>query len=68
MAALGGFIVASALHALSHYWDRDIGGHSTDVPVLGLVTVIAVVGLVIHLRDRRRREPTAASPANAGRG
>jgi hypothetical protein len=55
VVALSGFTAASALHTLSHYTDRHIGGHGSDVPVLGLLTVIAVVGLGVHLWDRRRQ-------------
>lgn len=55
VVALSGFVAASALHTLSHYTDRDIGGHSSDVSLLSLVTVIALAGLVVHLYDRRRR-------------
>lgn len=53
--SLGGFVVASTLHTLSHYTDRHIGGHSSDVPGLGLLTVIAVIGLGVHVWDRRRQ-------------
>lgn len=54
--ALTGFIVASGLHTLSHQMDRDIGGHSSDVAALGLVTLVAVVaGITILTRPERRR-------------
>lgn len=53
VAALVGFAVASGLHTLSHYLDRNIGGHDADVPELALFTVIAIVGAVV-LGGRKR--------------
>lgn len=53
-AACSGFVAASALHTLSHYTDRHMGGHGSDVSLLGLITILAVAGLVVHVRDRQR--------------
>jgi hypothetical protein len=39
------------LHTLSHYIDRHIGGHDSDVPALGLLTLLAL--LAIYARMRR---------------
>ena len=41
LAALTGFAVASGLHTVSHYLDRDLGAHDSDVPLLGLLTLVA---------------------------
>lgn len=64
VVALGGFTVASALHTLSHFTDRHLGGHGFDVPALGLLTVIAVVGLAAHGWHGRR--PPARSETRRG--
>ncbi len=51
--ALAGFAVASGLHTLSHYTDRHIGGHDSDVPTLGVLTLVALGALVARLRGGR---------------
>jgi hypothetical protein len=48
--ALTGFVVASGLHTLSHELDRHIGGHDLDVPTLGLLTIIGLVGLFARMQ------------------
>jgi hypothetical protein len=53
LVALAGFIVASGLHTASHYIDRHVGGHDTDVPLLAIFTVIALIGLVKRWYDLR---------------
>jgi hypothetical protein len=53
LVALTGFAVASAPHTVSHAVDRQIGGHASDVPSLGLLTVIALVAIAEHLRRSR---------------
>jgi predicted anti-sigma-YlaC factor YlaD len=45
VAALTGFAVASGLHTLSHAIDRHLGGHDSDVPSLGLLTLLALVAV-----------------------
>jgi hypothetical protein len=52
LVALTGFAVASALHTASHAIDRQLGGHPSDVPALGLLTLVALCA--IDLRVRRR--------------
>jgi hypothetical protein len=54
LVALSGFAIASGLHTISHYVDRHIGGHDSDVPTLALLTVIAVLGIGVHVHQRRR--------------
>ncbi|MGE5293060.1 MAG: hypothetical protein ACM3ML_38930 [Micromonosporaceae bacterium] len=51
--ALTGFTVASALHTVSHYTDRHIGGHGSDVPVLGLLTLVGLYAIYARIRGRR---------------
>ncbi len=41
----GGAVGASA-HAVSHWIDADLGGHSTDPAVITAVAVILVIGLI----------------------
>jgi hypothetical protein len=35
---------------LSHELDRHIGGHDLDVPTLGLLTIIGLVGLFAQMQ------------------
>ena len=51
LAALTGFAVASGLHTVSHYVDRDLGGHDSDVPLLGLLTLVALAAIYVRLRS-----------------
>ena len=44
--------VASGLHTVSHYSDRHLGGHDSDVPLLGLLTLVALAGIYGGLRRR----------------
>ncbi len=53
LVALTGFAVASGLHTVSHAIDRQIGGHPSDVPALGLLTLVAVYAIAAHLRGRK---------------
>jgi hypothetical protein len=53
LAALTGFAVASGLHTVSHYVDRDLGGHDSDVPLLGLLTLVALAAIYGRLRRRK---------------
>lgn len=52
LVALTGFAVASGLHTVSHYLDRHLGGHDSDVPTLGVLTLVAL--FAIYARVRRR--------------
>ncbi|MEV3939327.1 hypothetical protein AB0K52_25525 [Glycomyces sp. NPDC049804] len=52
-AALVGFAVGSGLHTLSHFMDRHIGGHGSDVPLLGFTVLLAVAAIVLRARGRR---------------
>ena len=56
LVALSGFVVASALHTLSHAIDRHIGGHASDVPTLGLLTILALYAMAARPRPRHRVE------------
>jgi predicted anti-sigma-YlaC factor YlaD len=53
LAALTGFAVASGLHTVSHYVDRDLGGHDSDIPLLGLLTLVALAAIYGRLRRRK---------------
>ena len=52
MVALTGFAVASGLHTVSHAIDRQLGGHDSDVPALGLLTQVALVAIYDRVRGR----------------
>jgi predicted anti-sigma-YlaC factor YlaD len=53
VVALTGFAVASGLHTISHWTDRQIGGHDSDVPTLGLLTLVAVLAIAERIRGRK---------------
>jgi hypothetical protein len=54
VVALTGFAVASGLHTLSHWTDRDLGGHASDVPSLGLLTLVALIAIYARVQERKR--------------
>ena len=54
VVALTGFAVASGLHTLSHWTDRNLGGHGSDVPSLGVLTVVALVAIYARIQERQR--------------
>jgi hypothetical protein len=53
LVALTGFAVASGLHTISHAIDRQLGGHDSDVPSLGLLTLVALVAIYERIRGRK---------------
>ena len=53
LVALTGLTVATALHAISHFTDRHIGGHDRDVPTLGLLTLVGLSAIYAHIRRRK---------------
>lgn len=53
VAALAGFAIAAGLHTLSHYLDRHSGGHSSDVPTLGLFAVLALITIYVRVRGSK---------------
>ena len=54
VVALTGFAVASALHTVSHWTDRNLGGHGSDVPSLGLLTIVALIAIYLRIQERKR--------------
>jgi predicted anti-sigma-YlaC factor YlaD len=52
VVALTGFAVASGLHTVSHAIDRNLGGHDSDVPSLGVLTLVALVAIAARLHGR----------------
>ncbi len=53
LVALTGFTVATALHAISRYIDRNVGGHDSDVPTLGLLTLVGLYAICARIRRRK---------------
>jgi uncharacterized membrane protein len=53
LVALTGVTVATALHAISHFTDRHIGGHDSDVPTLGLLTLVGLYAICAQIRRRK---------------
>jgi hypothetical protein len=54
VVALTGFAVASGLHTLSHWTDRNLGGHGSDVPSLGLLTLVALIAIYARIQETNR--------------
>ena len=54
VVALTGFAVASGLHTVSHWTDRNLGGHGSDVPSLGLLTIVALIAIYARIQERKR--------------
>ena len=54
VVALTGFAVASGLHTVSHWTDRNLGGHGGDVPSLGLLTLVALIAIYARIQERKR--------------
>ncbi|BCB91633.1 hypothetical protein Psuf_089460 [Phytohabitans suffuscus] len=66
--ALGGFLVANAVHAIDHAADLDLGGRAADPWLIGALAVLAGAALVVRLRQLGwvvGQVPVAASPALA---
>ncbi|WP_173074586.1 hypothetical protein [Phytohabitans rumicis] len=52
VVTLAGFAVASGLHTMTHFLDRHLGGHGTDVPILAVFTVISLATIALRLRKK----------------
>jgi uncharacterized membrane protein len=63
LVALSGFVVASVLHTVSHAIDRHIGGHASDVPTLGLLTILALYAVAVRLHPGRHLPADGRHPA-----
>ncbi len=50
LVALGGFGVASVLHAVSHVLDRGLGGRAVDPPALAIFAVLVLYAGARFLR------------------
>jgi hypothetical protein len=50
---LAAFLAADAVHAVSHFLDRSLGGRPADGPLLALLAVLALVALVARARALR---------------
>jgi hypothetical protein len=52
MVALGGYVVGTTVHVISHIADRQLGGHVTDAPALALLVVIGLAGMIARAKGR----------------
>ncbi|NUT94301.1 MAG: hypothetical protein HOY78_19995 [Saccharothrix sp.] len=52
---LAGFVVTSALHAVNHAVDLDLGGKDSDPWLLAVLAAVGLVGWVARVRHLRRR-------------
>jgi hypothetical protein len=52
--ALTGVGLGSALHAVSHGMDRNLGGRASDPYALGLLAVVILAGAVLRARELRK--------------
>jgi hypothetical protein len=50
MVVLGGYIIGSGFHLVSHIIDRDVGGHSSDAPGIAILVIIGLAGMVARIR------------------
>jgi hypothetical protein len=55
---LAGFAVAGAIHTANHTLDHHLGGHPSDPWGLGVLTLLALLGLIAQAR----RTPTHRHP------
>jgi hypothetical protein len=62
---LGGFLLGASFHAADHVVDRHLGGHSEDVIGLGLLAVLAVLGLALTFGGRLLSVNPIAATAEA---
>ena len=53
MVVLAGYVVGTAFHLISHVIDREIGGHSTDVPGIAILGIIGLAGMVARARSKQ---------------
>jgi len=54
MVVLGGYVIGSGFHLVSHIIDRDIGGHSFDAPGIAILVIIGLIGMVARIRGKQR--------------
>lgn len=52
MVALGGFVVGTAFHVVSHVIDSHLGGHGYDAPGLALLVLIGLAAMYARARGR----------------
>ncbi|NUT92099.1 MAG: hypothetical protein HOY78_08705 [Saccharothrix sp.] len=52
---LAGFVVTTALHAVNHAVDLDLGGKDSDPWLLAVLAAVGLVGWVARVRHLRRR-------------
>lgn len=58
VVALGGFIAFEALHVVSHFLDRDLGGNPVrDITFLVVLALVGVAALLARTRDERLGGP-----------
>lgn len=52
MVALGGYVVGTTFHFISHVMDRHLGGHSYDAPALALLVVVGLAAMYARARGK----------------
>jgi hypothetical protein len=53
LVVLAGYVVGTGFHLISHVIDREIGGHSSDVPIQALLLLVGLVGIYARVRGNR---------------
>jgi hypothetical protein len=53
MVVLAGYVVGTGFHLISHVIDREIGGHSSDVPVIAILVIIGLAGMVARAQGKQ---------------
>jgi hypothetical protein len=62
-----GFLAAATIHVINHSLDHELGGHAADSWGLALLVVVAIVGLIVHLRrPTSRRSNRSRSVQGSG--
>lgn len=56
LLGLSTLAVGSALHAISHIIDRDLGGRSTDPLALSLLALVVIAVALLRARDTARHQ------------
>jgi hypothetical protein len=51
MMALGGSVVGTTIHVVSHVIDSRLGGHGTDAPALALLVAIGLAAMIARAKQ-----------------
>ncbi|HEU5430792.1 MAG TPA: hypothetical protein VFU81_03965 [Thermomicrobiales bacterium] len=52
MVALGGYVVGTTVHVVSHVVDSQLGGHPTDAPALALLVALGLAAMIARAKGK----------------